>query len=76
MAGMCLGIPVKLIKRGETDGVGEISGVQRKISLRLVPEAKEGDYILVHAGCGMQIIDEVAAQETLELLRALDDEIY
>jgi hydrogenase expression/formation protein HypC len=73
---MCLGIPVKLVERSEFEGMGEISGVKRRISLRLVPEAKVGDYILVHAGCGMSIIDEQAAEETLELLRLLDDETH
>lgn len=72
---MCLGIPIKLIERRGYEGIGEISGVTRKITLMLVPEAKVGDYILVHAGCGMQIIDEEAARETLELLRMLDDEV-
>jgi hydrogenase expression/formation protein HypC len=42
----------------------------------LLPEAKVGDYVLVHAGCGMQIIDEQAAMETLEILRMIDDEIH
>lgn len=73
---MCIGIPVKLVERGEYSGTGEIEGVQRRISLALVPEAKVGDYILVHAGCGMQVIDEQAAAETLDLLRKLEDETY
>jgi hydrogenase expression/formation protein HypC len=73
---MCLGIPMKLIERSEREGFGEVSGVRRRISLLLVPEAKIGDYILVHAGCGMQVVDEQAAAETLELLRMLDDEIH
>jgi hydrogenase expression/formation protein HypC len=73
---MCIGIPVRLVERDEYSGIGEIEGVQRRISLALVPEAKLGDYVLVHAGCGMQVIDEEAAAETLELLRTLEDEAY
>lgn len=73
---MCLGIPVKLIARSEREGIGDIGGVQRRISLILLPEAKVGDYVLIHAGCGIQIIDEQAAMETLELLRMLEDEIH
>jgi hydrogenase expression/formation protein HypC len=73
---MCLGVPVKLIERGECEGIGEISGVKRRILLKLIPEAKVGDYVLVHAGCGMMIIDEQAAMETLELLRLLDNEVH
>ena len=73
---MCIGIPVRLVERDEYSGIGEIEGVQRRISLALVPEARIGDYILVHAGCGMQVIDEQAAAETLELLRTLENETY
>ena len=73
---MCIGIPVRLVERDEYSGIGELEGVQRRISLALVPEARIGDYILVHAGCGMQVIDEQAAAETLELLRTLENEAY
>ena len=73
---MCIGIPVKLVERDEYSGIGEIEGVRRRISLALVLEARVGDYILVHAGCGMHVIDEEAAVETLNLLRKLEDEAY
>ena len=73
---MCIGVPVRLVERDEYSGIGELEGVQRRISLALVPEARIGDYILVHAGCGMQVIDEQAAAETLELLRTLENETY
>ena len=73
---MCIGIPVRLVERDEYSGVGELEGVQRRISLALVPEARIGDYVLVHAGCGMQVIDEQAAAETLDLLRTLENETY
>ncbi|MEG6585298.1 HypC/HybG/HupF family hydrogenase formation chaperone [Dendrosporobacter sp. 1207_IL3150] len=72
---MCIGVPLRLIERKDFEGIGEISGVKRKITLMFVPEAKVGDYILVHAGCGMQIIDEEAAMETLELLRIISNEV-
>lgn len=39
----------------------------------LLPEAKEGDYVLVHAGFAMQLIDEAEAQKTLELWKELAD---
>ena len=73
---MCIGIPMRLVEKDGYGGTGEIEGVQRRISLALVPEATVGDYILVHAGCGMQVIDEQAAAQTLDLLRELGDEAY
>ena len=71
---MCIGVPLKLLERDEYSGVGEIEGVQRRISLALVPEAKVGDYVLIHAGSGMKVIDEQAAAETIALLQKIHDE--
>ena len=47
----------------------DIMGVTRKVSLDLVPEAVEGDFVLVHAGFALQVVDEEFANETLELLK-------
>ena len=71
---MCIGVPLKLLERDEYSGLGEIEGVQRRISLALVPEAKVGDYVLIHAGSGMKVIDEQAAAETIALLNRIHDE--
>jgi hydrogenase expression/formation protein HypC len=51
--------------------VVDIMGVTRTVSLDLVPEAVEGDFVLVHAGFALQVIDEITANETLELLKTL-----
>lgn len=70
---MCVAIPAKI---KATDGLlaeVEIGGVSRKISLQLTPEAQKGDYVLVHAGFAIHIIDEKEAQETLKLFAELDD---
>ena len=71
---MCIGVPLKLLERDEYSGIGEIEGVQRRISLALVPEAKVGDYGLIHAGSGLKVIDEQAAAETIALLQRIHDE--
>ena len=71
---MCIGVPLKLLERDEYSGIGEIEGVQRRISLALVPEAKVGDYVLIHAGSGMKVIDEQAAAETIALLQKIQNE--
>jgi len=49
----------------------EVGGVERSISLMLTPEAQVGDYVLVHTGFAISIVDEQEAQETLRLLREL-----
>jgi len=49
----------------------DIMGVTRKVSLDLVPETNEGDFVLVHAGFALQVIDEATAEETIELLKSI-----
>lgn len=68
---MCLAIPAK-IERFEDDSrlaVANVLGVKRTISCDLVPHAQVGDYVLVHAGFGIEVVDETFAQETLDLIR-------
>jgi hydrogenase expression/formation protein HypC len=47
----------------------DVDGVRREVSLLLVPDAVIGDYVIVHAGFAIQILDEAAAKESLSLLR-------
>lgn len=74
---MCLGIPGKVIKIFEENGLkmGNIdySGTVNKACLEYVPEIQPGQYIIVHAGFGISIINEEEAQKTLEVLEALVD---
>jgi len=68
---MCLGIPMRLVERRGIKGIAESGGVRREVSLLLVPEAKEGDYVVVHAGFAISVIDEEEARRTLDILRQL-----
>ena len=70
---MCLAIPMVLVERNEFGGVAEIDGVRRDISVIYVPDAKVGDYVLVHAGFAIGQVDEDEAAKTLELLREYSD---
>jgi hydrogenase expression/formation protein HypC len=49
----------------------EIGGISRHISIQLTPEAGVGDYVLVHAGYAIGIVDQKDAEETLEVLREM-----
>lgn len=73
---MCLGVPGKIVSIEEMAGFRvaqvDIAGTTRKVSLDMLPEAKVGDYVLVHAGYAMQVIDEQAAQETLDYLEQIE----
>jgi hydrogenase expression/formation protein HypC len=55
------------------DGIATIvaEGLEQRASLGLVPEAKPGDYVLVHAGFAISVLDEAEAAETLQLLAEL-----
>jgi len=70
---MCLAIPGKIInidKNSEYSYVDYGEGTKRKINVSLVA-AKVGDYVLVHAGFAIQIIDEKDAKETLEMFKEM-----
>ncbi len=70
---MCLAIPAQVKSIGEHRmSEVDIMGVSRTVSLDLVPDAEVGDYVLVHAGYAIQVVDEEFAKETLELLESLD----
>ncbi len=78
---MCLGVPGKIVEIYEQGGLlmGKIDfgGVAREVCLAYVPEAKIGDYTVVHVGFALNLLDEAEAQETLALLKeigAFDEE--
>jgi hydrogenase expression/formation protein HypC len=58
---------MQVMEINDSQAIIAASGVQRRISLLLLPEAQVGDYVLVHAGFAIQKLDEVEAQETLRL---------
>ncbi len=65
---MCLGVVGRIEEiRGETASA-EILGVRRDISIVLVPEAKIGDYVMIHAGFAINLMDEKDARETEEMI--------
>jgi hydrogenase expression/formation protein HypC len=68
---MCLAIPGRVVSIEGTIAKVELGGVERMVSLQLVPDASPGDFILVHAGIGIQVIDEEEAKATLELFEEI-----
>jgi len=70
---MCLAIPALIIKIDGQQADVDIEGVSREVSLQLTPEAKVGDYVLLHTGYAISIIDAAEAEETLQLLRQMSE---
>jgi len=68
---MCLAIPALIKSIDGQQAVADIEGVTREISLQLTPEAKVGDYVLLHTGYAISVIDAAEAEETLKLLREM-----
>lgn len=65
---MCLAIPAKVISIDESIAKVDMMGNERVVGIALVPEVKIGEYVLIHAGFAIEIIDEDVAKETEELL--------
>ena len=77
---MCLGIPGKVVETYREDdvlmGKVEFGGVSKRVCLEHVPEASLGDYVLVHVGFALSIIDEAEAKQVftfLERMNQLDE---
>lgn len=70
---MCLGVPGRVEELLPNDKARvDVSGNSVEISIRLTPEVKVGQYVLIHAGFAMQIVDEAWAHETMALLKELE----
>ena len=69
---MCLGIPGKIVEIYQQDdllmGKVDFGGVKREACLAYVPEAKVGDYCVIHVGFAISLLDEEQAQADLELI--------
>ena len=69
---MCLAIPMQVSEIKE-NGMAHVSamGAERDIAIDLTPQVQVGDYVLVHAGFAIEIVDEQYAAETLDLIKDL-----
>ncbi|HOJ58973.1 MAG TPA: HypC/HybG/HupF family hydrogenase formation chaperone [bacterium] len=75
---MCLGIPGKIVSISGEDPlyrVGKIDfgGIRKEISLAYVPEAEVGNYVIVHAGFAISVIDEQEANEVFQYLKEMEE---
>jgi len=74
---MCLAVPGKIVSIFEQDGLKmarvDYGGVFRETCLDYVPEAKVGDYCVIHVGFAISLMNETEALETLDLLRQMSD---
>jgi hydrogenase expression/formation protein HypC len=65
---MCVAVPAKILDIDGTRATVAVAGAKLSAQLELVPEAVVGDYVLVHAGFALQVMNAEEAEETLALL--------
>jgi hydrogenase expression/formation protein HypC len=75
---MCLAVPGRIVSIEGDDpllrsGKVDFSGAVKRINFAYVPEAKEGDYVLVHVGFAISIVDEAEAQLVFQYLREMGE---
>jgi hydrogenase expression/formation protein HypC len=69
---MCLAVPAKITTIDETgQGTASYLGSEVKVNLSLVPQARQGDWVIIHAGFAISVMDAEEARETLLLFREL-----
>ena len=70
---MCVGVPAKVIEKQEYSAIVDVMGSQTTVGIIFIPEVQEGDYVIVHAGQAMSIVDEQFAKESVEEWRKYVD---
>ncbi|UCC88887.1 MAG: HypC/HybG/HupF family hydrogenase formation chaperone [Anaerolineales bacterium] len=76
---MCLGVPGKVVEIVEESPLGmtmakiSFGGIIKEACLAYVPEAQAGDYVIVHAGFALSVIDEEEAMEVFEMLKQMEE---
>lgn len=74
---MCLAVPGRIRDVEDQEGLRlatvDFGGVRKRVCLETLPEAKTGDWILVHAGFALQVLDERAAEEVLRWVGSGED---
>ncbi|MGI5240142.1 HypC/HybG/HupF family hydrogenase formation chaperone [Dactylosporangium sp. CA-139066] len=72
---MCLGIPGRIVSADDASGLRmgtvDFGGVEREVCLAYAPEARAGDYVIVHVGFAISVVDETEARRTLQILEAM-----
>lgn len=75
---MCLAVPGKIVSIDEADatfrsGRVNFGGIVKNVNLSYVPEARIGDYVVVHVGFALSVVDEKEAERVFEYLRKMDE---
>jgi hydrogenase expression/formation protein HypC len=72
---MCLAIPGKVVEIAGEYAKVDFGGVTKRVSISLLEQVEEDDYVIVHAGCAIEILNENEAEERLKLFQELAESI-
>lgn len=72
---MCVAVPGKVFSIEGNRAIVDINGTKLKVDISLIP-ANVGDYVLVHAGCGLEVLKEETALEMIQLFKDLEEVMY
>ena len=70
---MCLSIPAEILEINGKEGMARVGNVTSKVALDLIEKVKLGDYVLIHSGFAIEVIDEAEAKLTFDLIRDMLD---
>ena len=70
---MCLAIPMKIVDIKGSEAIVAAGGLRKKADMSLIPSAKAGDYVLVHAGFAIEKVKASEARKTLKALKGIDE---
>lgn len=68
---MCIAVSGKVVSINNKKAILSFMGVEKEVSIELLDNINVGDYLLVHAGCAIQKLDPVQAEETIKLFEEL-----
>lgn len=72
---MCVAVPGKVVEIENNIAQVDVNGTKLKIDISLIP-AKIGDYVLIHAGCALEVLKEETAKEMIQLFKDLEEAMY
>ena len=69
---MCLALPVQIIERKGERALANRNGLELEVDVSLLPEAKAGDYVVVHVGIALSMLTPEEVQETLSAFASIE----
>jgi len=68
---MCLAVPGKVLSLDGDKGIVEIGNIKREVFMHLISDVSVNEYVLVHAGCAIEKVDEEEAKITMDIFKEL-----